>query len=107
MAARFSGFPLGTLFEFVRQMRRSTMNDYLPRAGRPNSLGSWVLLTAVIEGLLANGQRQPAGRFYPLMVEALKRSGSLISVPESPDVRNGHRSGSQRREALAGRGAAF
>jgi tetratricopeptide (TPR) repeat protein len=82
MAARFSGFPLSTLFEVLRQMRRSTMNDYLPKAGRPNSLGSWVLLPAVIEGLLANDQREAAGRLYPLMLEALKRSGSLVSVPD-------------------------
>ncbi len=35
-----------------------------------------------MKGLSANYQREAAGRLYPLMVEALKRSGSLVSVPD-------------------------
>jgi hypothetical protein len=43
----------------------------LPVMGRRSSLGSWLALLAVIEGLALLGRRETAGELYPLALEAV------------------------------------
>lgn len=43
----------------------------LPRAGRKNGLGAWVLALAAVEGLAVMGDREEAAALYPLVVEAM------------------------------------
>jgi len=81
-AARFSGLGLRMLLGMVRELRRTKVEEFLPRAGRANTLGSWALLLSVVEGLVIGGQPQKAARLYPIVLEAIERTGSLVRVFE-------------------------
>ena len=50
----------------------------LPRMGRPNTLGAWILLLGVIEGLVVLRERQAAAELYPLTLEAIE-TGTVVS----------------------------
>lgn len=82
MAAKFSGLSPGTFWRILGRMRLATMEDHLPHPGQANTLGSWVLLLAVAEGLVASGRRDRAGSLYPLVLEAIDRTGSIVCVPD-------------------------
>jgi class 3 adenylate cyclase/tetratricopeptide (TPR) repeat protein len=43
----------------------------LPRPGQANTLGSWTMLLAVVEGLAVLGEREEAAKLYPLVEEAI------------------------------------
>ena len=49
----------------------------MPRPGQANSIGSWALLLAVIEGLSVLGEYEQAAEFYPLVREGID-TGTLI-----------------------------
>jgi class 3 adenylate cyclase/tetratricopeptide (TPR) repeat protein len=42
----------------------------LPRPGRANTLGTWGMLFAAVEGLAVLGEREKAAKLYPLVLEA-------------------------------------
>src|SRR5712691_2555429 len=71
------GFGKGTLF---RQMAYAGDHDgaraifdeqraWLPRSGQPNTIGSWLMLASVIEGLVMLGEQAQAAQLYPLAGE--------------------------------------
>ena len=83
-----SGFGAGTLF---RQMAYAgdrdgalaileQKRDWLPRAGQPNSMGSWWMLVLAIEGLVVLGEKLHAARLYPLVCE-LADTGAVALWP--------------------------
>ncbi|TMB69039.1 MAG: hypothetical protein E6J43_05075 [Chloroflexi bacterium] len=43
----------------------------MPRAGRPNPLGSWSTLFVAVEALALLGEKSEAARLYPLLQEAM------------------------------------
>ncbi len=43
----------------------------LPHPSRANTLGTWVMLFAAVEGLAALGEREKAAKLYPLVLEAV------------------------------------
>ena len=43
----------------------------LPRPGRANSVGAWVVLFVAVEGLAVLGEREEAAKLYPLVLEAV------------------------------------
>jgi hypothetical protein len=43
----------------------------LPRSGQPNTVGSWLMLPLVLEGLVILGERSQAGNLYPLVRELI------------------------------------
>ena len=45
--------------------------DNLPRRGRANTFGAWTMLEAVVEGLVAVGERDEAANLYPLVLEGM------------------------------------
>ena len=53
---------------------------WLPRSGRPNTMGSWWMLVEVIEGLVMLGEQAQAGQFYPLARE-LVDTGAVVFWP--------------------------
>ena len=53
---------------------------WLPRSGQPNTMGSWWMLTLVIEGLAVLGEKSEAGQFYP-MVRELIDTGAVVLWP--------------------------
>jgi len=78
------GFGKGTLF---RQMAYAGAHDgalamldeergWLPSADQPNTIGSWLMLAPVIEGLVMLGEQSQAARLYPLAGE-LVGSGAV------------------------------
>ena len=44
----------------------------LPSTGRPNTVGAWMMLLRVIEGLVVLGEREAAAELYPLALEAIQ-----------------------------------
>jgi hypothetical protein len=52
----------------------------LPLSGQPSSIGSWLMLSLVIEGLVMLGERSQAAQLYPLALE-LARSGAVALWP--------------------------
>jgi len=50
----------------------------LPRSGRANTLGSWEMLSAAVEGLAVLGEREKAAKLYPLVLEAVD-TGAVVS----------------------------
>ena len=50
----------------------------LPRTGRLNTLGAWLLLLGVIEGLAVLREREAAAELYSLALEAIE-TGTLLS----------------------------
>ncbi len=77
-AARFSGLSVRMLWQMLRQMRRTKVEEFLPRRGQANTLGSWALLLSVTEALAVSGRPERAARLYPLVLEAIEKTGSLI-----------------------------
>jgi tetratricopeptide (TPR) repeat protein len=82
------GFGAGTLF---RQMayagdRKGALTilhqkkDWLPRAGQPNTMGSWWMLMLAVEGLVVLGEKQLAAQYYPLACEVLE-TGAVTLWP--------------------------
>jgi tetratricopeptide (TPR) repeat protein len=73
------GFGVGTLFLQLTYMgdRDGALaildekRALLPRSGRPNSTGSWLMLALVIEGLVMLGEDSQAGQLYPLACELI------------------------------------
>ena len=73
------GVGVGTLFRQMAYMgdhagalaMLGEKRAWLPRSGRPNTLGSWWMLALVIEGLVMLGERAQAGELYPLARELL------------------------------------
>jgi tetratricopeptide (TPR) repeat protein len=53
---------------------------WLPRSGRPSTMGSWWMLVQVIEGLVMLGEQAQAGQFYPLVRE-LVDTGAVAFWP--------------------------
>ncbi|MBI5114979.1 AAA family ATPase [Candidatus Poribacteria bacterium] len=51
--------------------------DILPVSGQPNTLDSWSLLDAAIEGLAVLGEWDAASDFYPLALEAIATGNVL------------------------------
>lgn len=51
----------------------------LPRPGRPNSFGSWVMLFSAIEGLAVLGENASAAELYPLVAECMASTGAVCS----------------------------
>jgi hypothetical protein len=58
----------------------SQWRDWLPRAGQPNTMGSWWMLVLAIEGLVVLGEKQHAARLYPLACE-LVDTGAVALWP--------------------------
>jgi hypothetical protein len=54
--------------------------DWLPRAGQPNTMGSWWMLVLATEGLMVLGEKQRAARLYPLLRE-LADTGAVVLWP--------------------------
>lgn len=82
------GFGVGTVF---RQMSYAgdrsgalaileQTRDWLPRAGQPNTMGSWWMLMLAIEGLSVLGEKEQAAAFYPLACE-LVDNGAIALWP--------------------------
>jgi predicted ATPase len=82
------GAGVGTLFRQLAyagdKTGASTMlcekRPWLPRSGRPNTMGSWWMLVQVIEGLVMLGEQVQAGQFYPLARE-LVDTGAVVFWP--------------------------
>ena len=49
----------------------------LPRPGRANTVGTWAMLLAVVEGLAVLGERERAAKLYPLVLEAVD-TGAVV-----------------------------
>lgn len=82
------GFGAGTLFRQMaydgdRDGALTILNqwrDWLPRAGQPNTMGSWWMLVLAIEGLAVLGEKQHAARLYPLACD-LADTGAVALWP--------------------------
>jgi hypothetical protein len=53
---------------------------WLPRSGRPNTIGSWWMLALVVEGLVILREQSEAGNLYPLVRE-LVDTGAVVLWP--------------------------
>ena len=51
--------------------------DQTARPGRPNGWGWWARLFSTVEGLTVLGEERRAAELYPLVVEAIERTGSV------------------------------
>jgi class 3 adenylate cyclase/tetratricopeptide (TPR) repeat protein len=51
--------------------------DNLPRPSQANTAGAWTMLETAVEGLAILGQREEAGKLYPLVLEAID-SGAFV-----------------------------
>ena len=82
------GFGVGTIF---RQLTYTGDRDdalaildekraLLPRRGETNTVGSWLMLALVIEGLVMLGEYSQAGPLYPLVCELIG-SGPVVLWP--------------------------
>ena len=58
---------------------RQQMGD-LPRPGRANTYGAWIMMAGVVEGLLTLGEQKEAARLYPVALEA-GNGGSVVGWP--------------------------
>jgi tetratricopeptide (TPR) repeat protein len=56
--------------------------ELLPRSGQQNTRGSWWMLAQMIEGLVVLGEREQAGKLYPLVRELLD-TGAVALWPIS------------------------
>ena len=45
--------------------------NHLPQPGRANTVGAWIMLWLVAEGLVILGERAEAAKLYPLVLEAI------------------------------------
>jgi tetratricopeptide (TPR) repeat protein len=52
----------------------------LPRPGRANTMGTWTMLLAAVEGLAVLGERDEASKLYPLVEEAVHSLALLIEL---------------------------
>ena len=50
----------------------------LPRLGRPNGYGPWYLPAGAIEALWVIGDREKAAAFYPLVMEFMETTGTVL-----------------------------
>ena len=60
---------------------RQQMGD-LPKPGRANTFGAWIMMVGVVEGLLALGEQKEAARLYPVALQA-GNGGAVVSWPNS------------------------
>ncbi len=82
------GFGVGMLFRQMayageRDVALATVDEkrtWLPLSGKPNTLGSWLMLPLVIEGLVMLGEQSQAAQLYPLARE-LVGTGAVILWP--------------------------
>jgi tetratricopeptide (TPR) repeat protein len=82
------GFAAGTLFRHMAYagdrdgalVILDQKRDWLPRGGKPNTMGSWWMLALATEGLAVLGEKQHAARLYPLLCE-LADTGALVLWP--------------------------
>jgi tetratricopeptide (TPR) repeat protein len=51
----------------------------LPRPGRANAWGAWMMLFGVVEGLAVLGEREKAAKLYPLVLEAVDTGAVVLS----------------------------
>ena len=79
-AARSCGLGLIGLLGDARRIRLANMEHHLPRAGRPSTLGSWMMLTGVVEGLVVLGERRRAAKFYALAAEGFASTGAAMRL---------------------------
>jgi class 3 adenylate cyclase/tetratricopeptide (TPR) repeat protein len=56
--------------------------DNLPRPGRANTDGAWTMLFGVVEGQAVLGEREEAAKLYPLVLESINTTGTLIRAPD-------------------------
>jgi class 3 adenylate cyclase/tetratricopeptide (TPR) repeat protein len=52
----------------------------LPRPGQPNTMGTWTMLLAAVEGLAVLNEREEAAKLYPLVGEAIDTRALLIDT---------------------------
>jgi tetratricopeptide (TPR) repeat protein len=76
-AARVSGLGLRGVISLIRESRAMNSRGPLPRAGRPNTWGSWSMLFSAVETLVVLGERPEAGKLYPLVIEGMK-TGTML-----------------------------
>jgi tetratricopeptide (TPR) repeat protein len=56
--------------------------DKLPRPGQANTVGAWMMLLAVAEGLAVLGEGDEAAKLYPIVLESTD-TGALIRWPDT------------------------
>jgi len=78
-AARVSGLGLIGLVSLIRETRSMQKRGPLPRAGRPNTWGSWSMLFSAVEALVVIGEVSEAAKLYPLVLEGMK-TGTLLRI---------------------------
>jgi len=71
-AARRSGLGFRGLLGLIRESRSMRTRSLMPRPKRPNTLGSWTVLFAAVEGLAVLGERAEAAKLYPRVLEGMK-----------------------------------
>jgi class 3 adenylate cyclase len=76
-AARASGLGFRGVVSLIRESRAMRTRGPLPRAGRPNTWGSWSMLFCAVEALVVLGELPEAGKLYPLVLEGMK-TGTLL-----------------------------
>jgi hypothetical protein len=82
------GYGVGMLFRQMayageRDVALATLDEkrtWLPLSGQPNTIGSWLMLPLVIEGLVMLGEKSQAAQLYPLARE-LVDAGAVVLWP--------------------------
>jgi len=80
------GAGVGTLFRQMAYVRDHAgalavlheKRAWLPRSGRPNTIGSWWMLALVVEGLVILGEKSEAGQLYPLAGELIDTEAVVL-----------------------------
>jgi hypothetical protein len=80
--AKAAGLRPQMFWQMFRSTRRATMKDFLPHAGRPNGIGSLVLLLSIVEGEAADGAMEFAAKHYGLVLDSIDRSGAVFRLPD-------------------------
>ncbi len=79
--------------------------EKLPRAGAPNTIGSWAMLMSVVEGLYILGEYDMAAEFYPLALELIDTGvvcfGWMARFPQTIAGNRGRRGAQLERRAAA------
>jgi hypothetical protein len=76
-AARNSGLGYRGLLGLMLESRAMKKRGLLPRPGRPNTAGSWMVLLCAVEALAVLGEKAEAAKLYPLVLEC-KKTGNLF-----------------------------
>ncbi len=84
----WNGWNRAQLFEFLAYvgdreaalaLLDTTEDNRLPKPGRPNAWGRWVMLLSAVEGLYVLGEHDRAAGFYDLVVECIERTRTICS----------------------------